>query len=325
MPGSRLSLDEREEIRVGLEAGKSMAVIAVTLRRATSTVSREIARNGGPGAYRAGAAERRAQHQAQRPKPFKLVADPELAERVEDELKAGYSPQGAAKRLAAVGLRISHETIYQACYHPGRGLDDHLWKHLPRRRQKRRHGGRQWGASGVNPLGEPVSVHRRHPIASDRTQYGHLEGDLIIGAHNRSAAITLCGRHSRYTWLGALPHGYHAEQVAETLCELLDDIAPHLRRTLTWDQGREMKYWADIQAATGTLIYFCDPHSPWQRPTNENNNGLLRRWLPKGTPLNTYTQTDLNEIAQRLNHMPRRIFGWDTAQDRYDHHVAMTT
>lgn len=309
---------------MGLEMEKPLRVIARELGRSTSTVSREVAGNGGPEAYRASAADGQAHDRARRPKPFKLVADPELGDRVQAELTAGYSPQGAAKRLAAEGLGISHETIYRACYHLGRGLAEDLWKRLPRRRQKRRHGGKQWGATGVNPLGEPVSVHYRDPIALGRVQPGHLEGDLIIGAHNRSAAITLCERHTRFSWIGALNHGYRADQVAEVLCELLDRIPPQLRRTLTWDQGREMKYWADLQAVTGTLIYFCDPHSPWQRPTNENTNGLLRRWLPKGTRLDTHTQADLDGIAHTLNHMPRRIFGWDTAQTRYDQIVAMT-
>lgn len=324
MPGSRLLLEEREEIRAGIERGDSLRVIAFGLGRSVSTVSREVKRNGGQGAYRAHAAQERSVVLARRAKEFKLVSDPVLAARVSQELKDGYSPQGAARRLAAEGLRISAETIYQACYRPGRGLDAGTWKYLVTRRQKRRHRPKAGDVTAVNPLGEPVSIHQRHPIVWERTQAGHLEGDLIIGAHNRSAAITLCGRQCRYTWLGALPDGYHADQVAEVLCELLELIPPQLRRTLTWDQGREMKYWADVQAATGTLIYFCDPHSPWQRPTNENNNRLLRRWLPKGTPLNIYTQTDLNQIAQRLNDMPRPVLGWDTAQTRYDHIVATT-
>jgi len=200
-----------------------------------------------------------------------------------------------------------------------------MWKQLPRRRQRRKQAGRKWGFASGNPLGAPVSVHQRHRIVATRSQIGHLEGDLIVGAGNRSAVLTLCERVTRYTFLAALPDGYGTEATAIALTGLLEGIPCRMRRTLTWDQGQEMKYWADVQAVTGTPIYICDPHSPWQRPTVENNNGILRRWLPKGSPLDRFTQTDLDQIAHLINHMPRPLHQWRTATDLYHRLLAATT
>lgn len=326
MAGSRLSLSEREEIRAGIERGESATEIACRLERHSSTVSREIAANGGREEYRAVNAHDRAVALAARPKPFKLVEDPQLASEVTELLvERKYSPQTCARMLSAAGKPISHETIYRACYQRGRGLDGDCWKSLPRRRQRRRHGGRQWGEAHSSPLGVITSVHRRHRIVADRSQAGHLEGDLLIGANNASAVLVTCERVSRKTFLETLPHGYGAEPVAMALCRLLDQIPPEMRRTLTWDQGREMKYWADVQAVTGTLVYFCDPHAPWQKPTVENTNGILRRWLPKGTPLDIHTPTDLEAIAALLNSMPRPIHQWRSADDVYHRLLGATT
>jgi transposase, IS30 family len=325
MPGLRLCLSEREEIRAGLERNESLSAIGRRLGRPVSTVSREVCRNGGRSGYRAAAAQRRAEVLARRPKMFRLVADPVLAGRVYDVLTSSrYSPETCARILRSEGWVVSHETIYRACYDPVRGLPADAWRCLPRRRQRRKHAGRKWGFASGNPLGEPVSVSRRHPVATARIEPGHLEGDLLVGANNRSAVLTLCERVTRYTFLARLPYGYGTGPVAEALYELLEKIPPGMRRTLTWDQGREMKYWADVQAATGTLIYFCDPHSPWQKGTVENNNGILRRWLPKSTDLAKPTQTDLDQISQLINNMPRRIHQWHTATDTYHHHLAMT-
>jgi len=325
MPGSRLSYVEREEIRVGIVRAESAALIGRRLGRDRSTISREIGCNGGREGYRAGEAQVRAGRLARRPKPFKLVADPVLAGAVEELLSKKYSPQTCSKMLAGRGLTISHETVYRACYQPGQGLDSDMWKLLPRRRQRRKQAGRKWGFASGNPLGVPVSVHQRHRIVATRLQVGHLEGDLIIGAENRSAVLTLCERVTRYTFLAALPDGYQTEATAIALTGLLETIPPPMRRTLTWDQGREMKYWADVQAVTGTPIYICDPHAPWQRPTVENNNGILRRWLTKGTDLNRHTQADLDRIADLINHMPRPLHQWQTASDLYHRHLAATT
>jgi IS30 family transposase len=254
-----------------------------------------------------------------------LVADPELAAELMALMRLRYAPQTCVRMLAEQGRHVSHETVYRACYEPGRGLGEEAWKLLPRRRQRRKHAGRKWGIASRNPLGDPVSVHQRHPIAVLRVQPGHLEGDLLIGAHNRSAVLTLCERVTRYTFLAELPHGYGTQHLAAVLCDLLDAIPPAMRRSLTWDQGREMKYWADVQAATGTPIYFCDPHSPWQRPTVENNNGILRRWLPKGTDLSRHSQTDLDRITYLINHMPRPTHQWRSAADLYHRHLDATT
>lgn len=326
MPGVRLSLHEREEIRVGLANGESIRRIARGLGRAGSTVAREVTHNGGRHEYRAVRAEERARRLACRPKPFKLVSDPVLAEAVTELMtRTQYSPATVAGMLAAQGLKVSHETIYRACYQPGRGLEPDLWKLLPRRRQKRRHAGHQWGIASGNPLGNPVSVHARPPIALTRIQPGHLEGDLIIGSRNQSAVITLIDRLTRYTWLAALPNGYKTEFFTDALIQLLQRISPRLRLTLTWDQGREMRYWTRIQQQTNTRIYICDRHAPWQRPTVENNNGILRRWLPKGADLSTYTQNDLDKIAALINDMPRRIHKNQSAATIYHAHLVATT
>jgi IS30 family transposase len=322
---ARLSLDEREEIRVGLARGESFSCIGRRLGRDRSTISRDVGACGGRIEYRAVVAHRGAGERARRPKPFKLAADPLLREAVMKWMGRKYSPQTVSCLVSRDGFGVSAETIYRACYQRGRGLDPDAWKLLPRRRQRRKQAGHKWGIASGNPLGKPTSIHQRHPIVATRVQSGHLEGDLITGAHNRSAVLTLCERVSRYTWLGALPNGYGTEPVAQVLHDLLEQIPPEMRRTLTWDQGREMKYWPEVQAVTGTLIYFCDIHSPWQKPTVENNNGIIRRWLLKGSDLSVYTQADLDQIAHLINNMPRRIHQWQTANDVYNQNLVATT
>lgn len=326
MPGSRLLLADREEIRVGIERDESLSGIARRLGRHPSTVCREVAANGGREGYRAVAAQERASRLSRRPKPCKLVADPDLAERAQDLLETTrYSPRTVSHLLRQEGWEVSAETLYRACYQPGRGLGTETWKCLPRRRQRRKHAGRRWGSASGNPLGAPVSVHRRHPVVGDRTQPGHLEGDLLIGHNNQSAVIVLTERTSRRLWIRSLPNGYGAEAVAIALVDQLENIPPRMRRTLTVDQGRELKYWAEVQAITGTLFYFCDAYSPWQKPTVENQNGLLRRWLPKGTRLDTYTQDHLDRITQLANNMPRPIHQWRSATDIYHQLLVATT
>ena len=321
----RLSLSEREEISRGVNAGESFTAIAARIRRAASTVSREVNRCGGRERYRAVAAHSQACERAKRPKPFKLASDPILAGWINGWMSDKYSPQTCAYLARHRGRPVSHETIYQAVYHPDRGLDPDRWKDLPRRRQRRKHAGHKWGIASGNPLGSPIGIEQRHPIAADRTQPGHLEGDLITGSHNRSAVLTIIERSSRYTWLKALPDGYSTTEVALALTELLTTIPPVMRRSLVWDQGREMKFWAEVQTETGTPIYFCDPHSPWQKPTVENNNGVLRRWLPKGTPLDIIPQTEYDHISELINHMPRPIHNWNTAHHTYHQHLVATT
>ena len=326
MPGSRLCLMEREEIRAGIEKGWSFRTIGGGLGRCPSTVAREVAANGGRERYRAVSAHTEAGKRAERPKPFKLVMNPGLAAAV-TELLVGkkYSPLTTARILSERGQPVSAETIYRACYQQGRGLGAEVWKSLPRRRQKRKHAGRKWGFASSDALGIHVSIHDRPQAVTTRVEAGHLEGDLIIGAHNRSAVATLTERTSRHTFLVALPHGYGADQVAAALTTTLNQIPPAMRKTLTWDQGREMRKWKEIEATTQTPIYFCDPHSPWQKPSVENNNGILRRWLPKGTPLNLHTQHHLDTIAELINQMPRQIHNWRTAQQVYDELLVATT
>lgn len=326
MPGSRLCLSEREEIRAGIEKGWSFRTIGLGLDRCPSTVAREVASNGGRNQYRAVSAHSGAVVRASRPKPFKLVADPVLAAAV-TELLVGkkYSPLTTARILGERGQPISAETIYRACYQPGRGLGAEVWKSLPRRRQKRKHAGRKWGSASSDALGIHTSIHDRPATVASRVEAGHLEGDLIVGASNKSAVVSYIERVSRHTSLVALPNGYRADLVAEALTESLSEVPEPMRKTLTWDQGREMRKWKQIEEATGIPIYFCDIHSPWQKPTVENNNGILRRWLPKGTPLNVHTQDDLNKIAELINQMPRKIHGWRTAQQVYDELLVATT
>ena len=326
MPGSRLCLMEREEIRAGIERGWSFRTIGQILGRCASTVAREVFANGGREEYRAVSAHTEAVKRATRPKPFKLVADPVLAAAVTELLVSKkYSPLTTARILSDRGQPVSAETIYRACYEQGRGLGSEVWKSLPRRRQKRKHAGRKWGFASSDALGIRVSIHDRPQAVTTRVEAGHLEGDLIIGSFNRSAVATLIERTSRHTFLVALPHGYGADRVATALTDTLNQIPPAMRKTLTWDQGREMRKWKQIQAAVQTPIYFCDPHSPWQKPSVENNNGILRRWLPKGTPLDVHTQHHLDKIAELINQMPRQIHGWRTAQQVYDELLVATT
>lgn len=326
MPGSRLCLMEREEIRAGIERGWSFRRIGGVLGRCPSTVAREVAANGGRDWYRAVSAQDAAVRRAARPKPFKLVVDPVLAGAVTEFLvNKKYSPLTTARILSGRGQRVSAETIYRACYQKDRGLGSEVWKSLPRRRQKRKHAGRKWGFASSDALGIHVSIHDRPDTVITRTEAGHWEGDLIFGAANKSAVATFVERVSRCTSLVALPNGYRADLVAAALTDALNQIPEPMRKTLTWDQGREMRKWKEIEAATRTPIYFCDTHSPWQKPTVENNNGILRRWLPKSTPLDVYTQDDLNKIAELINQMPRQIHNWRTAQQVYDELLVATT
>lgn len=324
MAGVRLDDHEREEIRAGIERGECFAGIGRGLGRPTSTVSREVARNGGREGYSATAAARRAAQQSCRPRPAKLAADAALRLKVRDKMLEGYSPCATSRLLAEEGHTISHETIYAACYAGRNGpLGPSAWRLLPRKRRARRH--RRDSAPKPSVLGGFRPISQRPASVADRTETGHIEGDLIIGERNGSAAVTLIERTSRLTLVGALPDGYGAEQVAGCVRRLLARLPVSMRRTLTWDQGREMTRWPAIEAGGLTTVYFCEPHAPWQRPTNEQNNGVIRHWLPKGTRLDIYSQTDLDGIAERINRMPRRLLDWKSARTVYaDLAVALT-
>ena len=223
--------------------------------------------------------------------------------------------------------RISTETIYSSVYAQGRkGLPGGIHRSLHRSRRcwkHRRKDGEQ--TSRPSPLGVFNLIHLRPEIAGRRTQVGHWEGDLILGARNASAVVTLIDRASYTAMLGELPYGHTADEVQNTLTEQFARVPEELRRSLTWDQGREMARHADMSEQVGIDTYFCDPHSPWQRPSNENFNGLVRRWLPKGSDLAIYTQVDLDVIANRNNAMPRRNIDYDTAADRYNLAVVALT
>jgi IS30 family transposase len=331
MAGAALSALEREEIRVGCDRGETFTAIALALGRAPSTISQEVGRNGGRHRYCAVAAGARAVSELARPKLTKFQSNRPLVDHVESRLKALDSPTTIAIELARAGgvdgATVSPETIYQAVYgHGRRGLAAGLARclHRKRRRRKRRcRDGEQSKKAG--PLGVFNLIGLRPEIASGRYETGHFEGDLIIGARGASAIVTIIDRASRYNLIGDLPEGHDATSVLACCIELLERVPVELRRTLTWDQGTEMARHDDLAAAVGIDVFFAEPHSPWQRPSNENFNGLLRRYVGKGTDLGVYSQQDLDEISHRINTMPRRIHQWESAADRYDAAIVALT
>jgi IS30 family transposase len=330
MPGSALSAHEREEIRVGIETKESVRSIARRLGRSPSTISREVSRNGGRTRYRAAAAERRADRKRARPKAFKVSANPALRDHVERRLAEKDSPTTIARELVAAGgitgQTISPETIYRGVYaHGSRGLAAglHRYLHRARRCRKHRHRNKEPAQGRKSPLGEFNLITKRPAEVEDRRQPGHWEGDLIIGAANASAILTLVERTSRFNLLGNLDDGYSADAVLACLVELFERVPAGMARSLTWDQGREMARHADFAAMTGIDVYFAEPHHPWQRGSNEAFNGLLRRYVGKGTDLTVYSQSDLHAISHRINTIPRRLHHWESAKDRYDAAVAL--
>ena len=280
----RLSFDERARVEAMTTAGAGAAETARRLGRHRSTVHRELKRGGGRCGYDAAAAQAAAVSGAARPKAPKLAGDPELAAAVADGLKDRWSPHAISAGLRAEGRTICAETIYRACYDPrgARGLPEGSWRLLPRRCRRRKPRGRR--TPKPSPLGDFRPIAERPASVEDRVEAGHWEGDLIIGAHNRSAVATLAERTSRQTLAAALPGGYDAGSVADAVSAALRRQPRHLVKTLTWDQGREMARWRDVEAAVGVKVYFCEPRSPWQRLANEQTNALLRRWLPKSEP-----------------------------------------
>jgi IS30 family transposase len=328
MPARPLTLHEREAIRVGIERDEPDRLIGEALGRHRCTINAEICRNGGRGDYCAIDAQHRAEQQLSRPKVSKLVDDRALAAHVTKRLKAKDSPMTISIELAR-GVHgrvasISHECIYQAIYSVGRGLAAglHVGLHLKHRRRK--HRGRT-PMVATHSLGSFNLIGLRPKIAAQRIEVGHIEGDLIVGAYNRSAIATLFDRTSRYVWLTKLPHAKSADGVLAALIATLRRIPSHLRVTLTWDQGSEMARHLELAERCGIDIYFAEPKAPWQRPTNENGNALVRRYVGKGTDLSIYTTTDLRAIERRINTIPRRSLNWATANDLYTAAVAMTS
>jgi IS30 family transposase len=317
-PGALTAVD-REDISRGLAAGDSLAEIARGLGRPTSTVSREVAANGGRQRYRAWTAEQRAFTNAARPKVMKLEENSVLWSVVRGLLARRWSPEQIANRLRVdypdnPEMWVSDETIYKSFYVQGRGsLRSELIVALRSGRAQRRPQ-RLHPKAGVIP--NMVMISERPPEVEDRAVPGHWEGDLIIGKRSASAIGTLVERTTRYLMLLHLPEDHGAESVLRALTAEILTLPDHLRRTLTWDQGKEMAAHVRFGVDTKVDVYFCDPHSPWQRGTNENTNGLLRQYFPKGTDLSAYGPEDLEHVAQELNGRPRKTLGWDTPAER---------
>ena len=325
MPGARLCLEEREQISRGLAAGHGLAEIGRQLGKPTRTVSREVRRNGGAWRYRAASAHRAARRRARRPKVRKLVTDHKLARWVGYKLKRRWSPQQIAaylrQRYAEPHKRVSHETIYQGLYLQGRGgLRAELRKALRTGRAQRRPRDRE--RKMPTRIADMVLISERPAEIEDRAVPGHWEGDLIIGKDSKSQVGTLVERSTRFVMLVRLPHDRSAHTVRKAISRKMTHLPQALKRSLTWDQGCEMAEHIRFTVATGVPVYFCDPRSPWQRGTNENTNGLVRQYLPKGTDLSTVSNYQLNRIAHELNTRPRQTLGWMTPAQKFAQLVA---
>jgi len=327
MPRSgRLQLADREEISLGLHSGETFSAIACRLSRAVSTVSREVAANGGRADYRAWRAHQRAEQRAQRPKPAKFDS-PDLTARVTEWLKDFWSPVEISRRLRIEFaddpmMWVSHETIYQSLFVQGRGeLRRELTRCLRSGRAKRRSRNRPEYKGQLRGM---VMISERPQEVEDRAVPGHWEGDLILGKGSRSAVGTLVERSTRYVLLLHLPNGRSAIQVEQAMREAITGLPDELVRTVTWDQGKEMAQHADFTLATGVPIYFCDPHSPWQRGSNENTNGLLRQYMPKGTDLSVHTAEDLARFARSINNRPRKTLGFMKPSEKLAELIALT-
>jgi len=316
LKGRCLSFAEREEIAAGRVGGESMRSIAARLRRSPSTISRELSRNHRPGGgYRASSAHVLAYERASRPKPAKLVTNVVLREKVEQDLQRKYSPEQISGRLLVefpddLEMRVSPETIYQSLYVQSRGALRRELAVCLRTGRALRVPNRQGAQRKNRVLPDMVNISERPAVATDRAVPGHWEGDLIIGKRNASAIGTLVERATGYTMLVHLPAGYKPEQVAPALAAKIQTLPIALRGSLTWDQGVEMRDWKQVTVATDIAIFFCDPHSPWQRGTNENTNGLLRQYFPKGTDLSAHSAADLDWVANELNDRPRKRLGF---------------
>jgi IS30 family transposase len=314
-----LRFDEREEISRGLAAGQSLRQIAHRLGRAPSTVSREIKRNDGSWGYRASQADQRAWDQALRPKVCRLARQASLRWRVAQKLALQWSPEQIAGWLkqqypSDPDMQLSHETIYRSLFVQTRGvLKKELMVHLRTGRQLRQAKGGVT-KSGLGQIAGTISIRERPAEAQDRAVPGHWEGDLLCGS-NHSCMVTLVERASRFVMLLKVP-GSDTATVIGALTRNIGRLPAELRRSLTWDRGKEMAAHKTFTVATDVQVYFCDPRSPWQRGSNENTNGLLRQYFPKGTDLSQFSQAHLNKIALRLNQRPRKTLGFECPADR---------
>jgi len=323
-----LTLPEREEISRGIVAGDSVRLIAASLSRSPSTVSREIKRNGGRRRYRASRADQAAWDRACRPKICKLVQNRDLARIVAKKLKKLWSPAQIAGWLKQTypdneNFQVSHEIIYRTLFIQARGaLKKELLQHLRRTRPMRRSRHYTQKTDDHGKISNTVSIRQRPASVEDRAVPGHWEGDLIIGTHNSQIA-TLVERHTRYVMLAKIK-ARDTETVINALIKHAHKLPSELYKSLTWDRGKEMADHQRFTLTTDIDVYFCDPRSPWQRGSNENTNGLLRQYFPKGTDLSVHSQAKLNSIARQLNERPRKTLEFETPAQRFNQCVAST-
>ena len=323
-----LSLAEREEISRGIVSGRSLRSIAASLNRAPSTISREIDRNGGRQFYRANVADQAAWDRAHRPKTCKLVRNPALARIVASKLQLEWSPRQIAGWLKLTypddeNYQVSHETIYRTMYIQARGaLKKELLQHLRRKRRMRRSRHHTQKTPDHGRITNTVSISERPAAVEDRAVPGHWEGDLLCGSKNSQIA-TLVERHSRYVLLARVK-SKDSETVINALIKQAHKLPRELYKSLTWDRGPEMADHTRFTLDTDIKVYFCDPKSPWQRGSNENTNGLLRQYFPKGMDLSNVHQNRLNAVARRLNERPRETLNFETPAERFNQCVAST-
>jgi IS30 family transposase len=323
-----LSLAEREEISRGVVAGRSLRSIAASLNRAPSTISREINRNGGRQQYRANVADQAAWDRAHRPKTCKLARNPALARIVAGKLQLEWSRRQIAGWLKRTypddeTYQVSHETIYRTLFIQARGaLKKELLQHLRRSRRMRRSRHHTQKTDDRGQITDMVSIRQRPAEAEDRAVPGHWEGDLLFGSKNSQIA-TLVERHSRYVLLARVKNK-DTETVINALIKQAHKLPRELYKSLTWDRGKEMADHKRFTLDTDIKVYFCDPQSPWQRGSNENTNGLLRQYFPKGMDLSSVHQNRLNAVARRLNERPRETLNFETPAERFNRCVAST-
>ena len=324
-----LNLSEREEISRGLVAAHSLRQIATRLNRSTSTISREINRNGGYDVYRAAHADQAAWDRAPRPKPCKLAGNAALRRLVVTKLKRQWSPKQIAGWLKITypeneTLHVSHETIYRSLFIQARGvLKKELQQYLRTQRAIRRSKQHSIKNEGLGKITHAVSIRERPASVEDRALPGHWEGDLIAGSNNSHIA-TLVERHTRYVMLVKIT-GKDTETVISALIKHAHKLPSELYQSLTWDRGKEMADHPRFTLATDIAVYFCDPQSPWQRGSNENTNRLLRQYFPKGTDLSVHSQAKLNAVARQLNERPRETLGFETPAARFNACVSSTS
>ncbi len=323
-----LTLAEREEISRGIVARQSIRSIARMLGRVPSTVSREVRRNGGYDEYRASQADNNAWLSAKRPKRCKLALNRRLARVIAAKLTLEWSPQQIAGWLKISypedeSYHVSHETIYRSLFVQARGaLKKELIQHLRTKRSMRRSRSANRSGEGQGQIKDMISISERPAAVEDRAVPGHWEGDLLAGSKNTHIA-TLVERHTRYVMLAKIPNK-DTQTVINALIKQARKLPRELYKSLTWDRGKELSDHRRFKLATDIDVYFCDPQSPWQRGSNENTNGLLRQYFPKGTDLSVHSQVHLNKIARRLNERPRQTLGFHTPAEKFNECVAST-